>query len=49
MFERADVNALLGGVFDMKATLQEILVDVRAIRYLLEEDDGQEEAEDSAP
>ena len=48
-FERADVDALLAGVFDVNAKLAHIAVSVRAIRYLLEEeDDGEEEEEDSS-
>ncbi len=44
--ERADVDAFLAGFFDVTAKLEEIIVDVRAIRYLLEEDDDGEEEED---
>ena len=45
-FDDRDVGAILGGIFDMKATLSEIADDVHLIRLLLEDGDGEEEEED---
>jgi hypothetical protein len=44
--ERDDVTSIIGGVFDLNAKLAGIAQDVVAIRRLLENEDGEEEAED---
>jgi hypothetical protein len=45
---RADVDAALAGMFDLNAKLATIREDILAIRRLLEDDEGEEEAEGDA-
>jgi hypothetical protein len=45
-FDEHDVAAILAGVFDVNAKLEEISVDVWAIRTLLEQGEGDEEEEE---
>jgi len=44
--DRHDVTALLGGVFDLNAKPTEVAMDLRVIRRLLEDDDGEAEEEE---
>jgi hypothetical protein len=41
-----DVHAVIAGIFDVNAKLEQIATDVDAIRRLLEDGDEEEEAED---
>jgi hypothetical protein len=45
---RADVDAVLAGIFDVNAKLVRITEEVTAIRRLLEEDGDEEEEEDQS-
>ena len=45
-FDDRDVDSILSGVFDINANLDEIRDDLRIIRRLLEDEDGQEEEEE---
>ena len=42
-----DVRSIIAGIFDLNRRLERTVLDVRAIRlYLLEDDDGEEEETD---
>ena len=45
LLERADVDAILSGLFDINANLAEIRDELRMIRWLLEDGDEEEEEE----
>jgi hypothetical protein len=47
LIEREDVDAILGGVFDINANLAEVRDELRIIRRLLEDGDEEEEEEDN--
>ena len=50
VFSERDVNAVLTGIFDMKANLAQVAGDVRAIRLILEDEDEEEaEEEENGP
>jgi len=44
--DREDVNVILGGVFDVNATLSRIDKNIQLIAMWLKEDDDEEEADD---
>jgi hypothetical protein len=44
--DREDVVAIIGGLFDANSNLAQIADDVKAIRRLLEEENGREEEEE---
>ena len=48
MFDREDVNAILGGVFDINAKLLRIDENLETIGKWLEDDDEEEEEEDDS-
>ena len=48
-FDDRDVDSILSGVFDINANLVEIRDDLRIIRRLLEDEDGEEEEEKEDP
>lgn len=45
-FDDRDVDSILSGVFYINGHLADIAEDIRAIRLLLEDGDGEEEEED---
>lgn len=48
-FDDRDVQSVMGGIFDIRATLEEIRDDLRVIRWLLEDGDEEEEEEEADP
>ena len=46
-FDDRDLDAILGGIFDMNVSLDRIADDVRVIRSLLEDGDEEEEEEEA--
>jgi hypothetical protein len=42
-FERADVDAILGGIFDLNIRVERAADELTAVRRLLEDDDQEEE------
>lgn len=48
-FDDRDVGSILSGVFDINARLAEIRDEVRAIRWLLEDEDEEEEEDEEDP
>jgi hypothetical protein len=47
--KRDEVDMVITGIFDINRRLGDISLDVRAIRRLLEENDGEEEGDEQAP
>lgn len=46
-FHDRDVDAILSGIFDIKADLDQIADDVHVIRLILEDEDEEEEEEEA--